>query len=252
MQLNNVDQQLDTIKQHVALPNKVACLTFDDGPSIYTEDLLNILKERNIPAIFFVVGINVIKVPNAYDIIKRIHAENHHIGLHSMTHDREKLYHRADSPQFFVDEMRYLENLLGYILDGYHTKLCRAPYGSFEFTKGHWKSVKKAKLYSLDWNIDSSDWEIQSADEIFERVVMEAEKAQFPHTIVLLFHEHARRTLEVIPRVINYFQDKGYTFVSYAEGDRIAIQQNSPPPWYDTPVSYLRKMKKICKKLLLW
>ena len=206
------------IHQHKPNPIKTVYLTFDDGPSIYTEDLLDILKERNLPAIFFIMGESIDVTPNSHDIIKRIFAENHHLGLHSMTHQQEKLYSRDNSPQLFVDEMLELRNLLGEILGGYETNLCRAPFGVWLFNKKHWKAVKKAGLHCLEWNINSRDWELQSADEIFEQIVKEAEDLKFPNKVVILFHENDR-TVEVLPKAIDYFQEKGYNFVPYLEGN---------------------------------
>ena len=210
---------LMTIYHHISNPTKIVYLTFDDGPSIYTEDLLDILKERNIPAIFFILGKSIEITPNSHDIIKRIYAENHHLGLHSMTHQQEKLYSLDNSPQIFVEEMMELKHLLGKILGGYETNLCRAPFGLWMFNKGHWKATKKAGLNFLDWNIDSKDWELQNAGEIFEKIVKDAEKLQFPNTIVILFHEN-NRTVEVLPQTIDYFQEKGYIFVPYFDAEK--------------------------------
>ena len=227
---------------------KIAYLTFDDGPSVYTEDLLNILKERNIPAIFFVVGRHIEEIPNSHDILKRVLAESHHIGLHSMSHDHEKLYSRPDSPNIFVEEIQELQKQLGEILNGYKTFHFRAPYGPNQFTQGHWEATQKAKYYSFKWNIDTRDWELQNSDEIFEHVVNSAENLQFPETVVIVFHEY-ERTVKVLPAVIDYFHDKGYTFVPYKEGEQITINQHKPPTWLKAKANAVKaKLKKIVKK----
>ena len=225
--------------------NKIAYLTFDDGPSEYTEDLLDILKERNVPAIFFVVGRHIEEIGNSHDILKRVYAENHHIGLHSITHNRENLYSKTNSPKIFINEMKELQNQLDKILNGYKTALLRAPFGSHKFSKQHWKALKKAKFYHLDWNIESRDWELQSADEIYEQVVNSVESMQFPQTLVLVFHEY-QRTVDILPSVIDYFHENGYTFVPYVAGEKIDVGQKEPPSWIRSKAySVKKKIQRI-------
>ena len=68
---------------------KTVCFTFDDGPSERTEEILDILSKENIKATFFVIGPSDIKTDER---IFRIHSEGHSIGLHTMSHDYEKIY----------------------------------------------------------------------------------------------------------------------------------------------------------------
>src|SRR5580765_718578 len=100
--------------------DKKAYLTFDDGPnSNYTPKILDILKENNIKATFFVCGKNVKKNP---EILKRIADEGHLIGNHSYSHSLLK------SIIFFSPEVEKTNNMVKEIV-GKTPKFYRAPYG---------------------------------------------------------------------------------------------------------------------------
>ena len=216
-----VDGQVDEFIANNPLPPKIAYLTFDDGPSIYSSELLDVLKEYEVPAIFFVTGDSFENIPYARESLTRMIEEGHYVGLHSMSHDRNKLYMRPDSPQLFVQEMLELKELISEMTGGYVTNLCRAPYGAqLYFKKGHWKAVEEAGLYCLDWNVDSRDWANKSVETILNQVQQELKGEDLPDTIVLLFHEHPT-TVQALSKVIEYVRDLDYTFVPYVEGEVI-------------------------------
>ncbi|EEL13908.1 Polysaccharide deacetylase [Bacillus cereus 95/8201] len=85
-------------KQYNGQSRKIAYLTFDDGPGVYTSQLLDILKKNQVKATFFLLGTNAHKYP---DDVKREKSEGHYIGMHGMTHDYRQLYKEGK----FVQEM---------------------------------------------------------------------------------------------------------------------------------------------------
>ena len=218
-----VDEEVEEFREYETRPEKTVYLTFDDGPSVYTTKLLEILKEYDVPAIFFITGESMEIVPNSNELINDILNENHHIGLHSMSHDRDRLYYRGNSAEIFVEEMLELQKLIFEITDGYETNLCRAPFGAGgHFSQRHWETVENAGLYCIDWHVDSLDWAKRSSGEIYNQVMSEYLKVEDKNQLVLLFHEK-KLTLEVLPAIINFFREKGYTFVPYLEGEVIQV-----------------------------
>ena len=196
---------------------KVAYITFDDGPSIYTEKLLDVLNAYEVPGIFFVLGSHFDQIPNADDVLNRIIDDGHYIALHTMTHSKNALYWSEKSPTTFTKEMFELKSEIE-ARTGHVTNLCRAPYGKKgHFKAAHYKAVRDAGLYCIDWHIDSKDWAKRNAEEIYDQVVVELARYKDNSEIVLLFHEY-QRTVDAMPRIIELLQDLGYTFEPYVEG----------------------------------
>jgi len=196
---------------------KIAYLTFDDGPTIYTERILDILNEHEISGIFFVLGSQIKDLPRSNEILSRVKSEGHFIALHTMTHDKFVLYQSEKSPSIFTAEMLELRSELFNML-GHSTKLCRAPYGK----KGHFKiahhqAVKNAGLYCVDWHIDSRDWASSNKNEIVKEVATQLALIDDEKDLVLLFHELSR-TADALPEVIRLLKEADYTFVPYVEG----------------------------------
>ena len=209
---------LEFVKEFESTNQKVAYLTFDDGPSIYTHDLLDVLNQHEVPGIFFVLGKQIEYVPNSDEILKRMLDEGHHIALHTMTHDKFALYHSEKSPNVFKNEMLELKEEIRQ-RTGHVTNLCRAPFGKENhFKLAHHKVVEDTGLYCIDWHVDSKDWEKTSADQIYNEVQHQLKEVRKDQSeIVLLFHEY-ERTVEVMPRIIALLRKEGYRFEAYVEG----------------------------------
>ena len=111
------------------LLQKIAYLTFDDGPNKYTTQILNILKEKNGKATFFVIGG---KVPHYKQTMQRLIKEGHYIGLHSMSHDVKRLY--TGDPSALITEMEQTQNIVQQVTK-LNTHLVRVPYGSMPYLK---------------------------------------------------------------------------------------------------------------------
>ena len=181
---------------------KIAYLTFDDGPNLNTPQILDVLKEKNVKATFFMLGSSIVAHG---DIAKRISEEDHGLGVHSMTHDFKSVY---ASPESFVDEMNAANDEL-YKATGKKTTVLRAPYGSKPYMKQEFRDLATSWGYRIwDWNVDSSDSikKNTTPDEVYNEVanqIVNKDKA------VILFHDK-EHTLNALPRIIDHLIASGF------------------------------------------
>jgi|GEM_PF-3085794 len=190
----------------------IVYLTFDDGPNHSTTENLRILKEYKVKGTFFFVG-SQINYNQA--LTNQAHDEGHYIGLHSMTHDRSKLY---ASSKAFMGEMQKEADLIKKVT-GHTSVLIRAPYGSSPYVTPAMREALKSKGYKLwDWDVDTVDWSISEAN--YQRIVNnvkngveKARRANDKHIVVLL-HDRAQ-TNKALPAIIEWLQKSGYSIERY-------------------------------------
>lgn len=189
-------------------------LTFDDGPSAVTDDLLDTLATEQIKATFFVIGSTT---EHGIGLYNRIIDDGHALGLHTFSHNTPYIY---ESPEVFMQDFNKLSD---WIFDNTNTSpnIFRFPGGShtIECSDKVMKDIKESILdegYRIyDWDIpanDSSNFTL-SAKDIYENVVRLAEKKN-GQDLVILFHDDALRTTlpTAISDIINYFKSEGYNF----------------------------------------
>jgi len=196
------------------LPQKTILLTFDDGPHPrYTAQVLDILKQHNIQAIFFQVGKNLgtIDAKNEVKLIKtaeidyRILSEGSALGNHSYTHACLPKLNEAG----YTQEIDSTNQILKVVLKG-DPVLFRPPYGaSNDAILTHVQSLKEKTMI---WNIDSLDWADPVPNSVAQRVLDEVAKNGRG---IVLFHDIHKRTLEVLPIVIDSLEKQGYHFASW-------------------------------------
>ena len=136
-------------------PKKVVYLTFDDAPGgDVTVKTLDILKEENVPATFFIIGE---QIKGQEDIILRMKNEGHSIGLHSFTHERSKLYSCTSG---FINEMKQVQKAL-YDVTGENYYILRFPFGTnnstYRLTKEMVNAVHSNNFKIYDWTQDTLD-----------------------------------------------------------------------------------------------
>lgn len=134
--------------QETEVKGKLA-ITFDDGPHpVYTEILLDGLKERGIPATFFVTGAHAEEYPK---LIKRMHEEGHLIGNHTYSH----LEYTTSNHETFKSELLETNAILKEIT-GKEPEFIRPPYGSWE------KSFEKElNMFPVLWTVEAIEMEIR-------------------------------------------------------------------------------------------
>lgn len=196
---------------------KIAYLTFDDGPSKnVTPKILNILKEENVKATFFVLGKKVEEFP---EITKRIYNEGHYIANHGYDHDNSKLYKNSDS---FIEEInktdKAIANALG--ISDYYSHVFRFPNGFMSPTN---KSQKKeaSKLLSemnyayIDWNCLNNDSVKKTSTQ--QLLINLKKSAKNKNTLVILMHDtnDVNDSSKVLRESIQYLKNEGYKFNNF-------------------------------------
>ena len=193
---------------------KIAYLTFDDGPSRdVTPLILDILKEENIHATFFVLGTKVEQNP---DVLRRIYDEGHYIGNHGYSHVYSQIYVSKDT---VLGEYNGCEEIIREALgiQDYSTHLFRFPGGS---SGGPYDAVKKESvtLFTennigiLDWNCLTKDSEGNFPKE--ELIQNFKETSAGKDNLVILMHDASGKILvpEVLKEIIAYLKNEGYVF----------------------------------------
>ena len=185
-------------------------LTFDDGSSYLTNQILDILKEENIKATFFVVSVN--------SITKRAYDEGHAIALHSNTHNYSYIYSSVDN---YFNDLNSISNQV-YNLIGLRSKIIRFPGGSSNNICKNYRSgimteltgevLNRGYIY-FDWNIDSNDAgsDIYNSNNIYYNVV---NNLSHDKTNVVLMHDSAghEATVNALRNIISYGKTYGYSF----------------------------------------
>ncbi|GAB6547137.1 polysaccharide deacetylase family protein [Bacillus cereus] len=202
--------------QEVApLPQKVAYITFDDGPNEHTPEILRILKENDVKATFFIMGKNV---HGKEDILKQMHADGHHIAMHTMSHDNMKLY-KSGNANNFISELEEEQKLLEGIT-GEKPMLVRPPYGSKPgVSQQHQDEMVKRELKMWDWTIDSLDWKYPKNPN---QILTEVQSHISQDKEVVLMHDR-KQTVEVLQQVLQTFKDKGYSFLPYDRSNHFPV-----------------------------
>ena len=174
------------------LPPKTLLLTFDDGPhGRYTDEILEILKRYQAPAVFFQLGQNLGKVDatgkvqpaKGSDVAKRVLAAGHQLANHSFTHGLMSKFELVKVKEEAANTEALLD-AAGRSGDA----LFRFPYGARN--DGALTTIEALKLRSMMWNVDSLDWSDPIPKSIAARVLAELDKQQRG---IVLFHDiHAR------------------------------------------------------------
>lgn len=190
---------------------KVVYLTFDDGPSRHTPEVLEILKRYQCKATFFITGMNEKYRP----YIKTAYDQGHTIGLHTYSHNYSKVY--ASTNAYFKDLDKVGKLAKEYI--GFTPKYIRFPGGgsntiSRKYNKGIMSQLtkqvgKKGYIY-YDWNCENGDgYAHMSQSQMLKRATSSSAKK-----VMILMHDAngKQNTVDILPKVIEHYQKKGYTF----------------------------------------
>ncbi|MGL4335463.1 MAG: polysaccharide deacetylase family protein [Turicibacter sp.] len=192
--------------QPVVSTNKVVYLTFDDGPSDYTKDIVDILNEYNVPATFYFIGKNIYGKESE---VAYVATNGHTVGLHSMSHDRSLIYSEDDT-MAFVNELISVQEYLEPII-GFPTYSTRAPYGTNHMPIETFENAGNSGFKFWDWSIDTNDWR----EETTSKSIMEyLNNYPLENREIVLEHE-LPITLDVLPSIIQFFKDQGYSFKSH-------------------------------------
>jgi len=194
---------------------KIVYLTFDDGPSEITEDILGVLEEYNVKATFFVIG------PDGDEAnyrLLRIALEGHSVGLHSWSHKYAEIYSSLEAWKTDLEMERiWIESVTGQSPD-----IIRLPGGIENVSanpalmKEILAEIEAEGLTLCAWNVDGTDSVNQyiSAYEIVRKVLA---GARGKDTVVVLLHDYDTRTAtaQALPTLIEALRGRGYEFRAF-------------------------------------
>ncbi|MBZ9689248.1 polysaccharide deacetylase [Clostridium estertheticum] len=194
---------------------KIAYLTFDDGPSKNTLDILRILKQYDIKATFFVNG-----HPALSDLYKQISDDGHVLANHTYSHDYKNIYSSADN---FKKDVEKLDTFLTEITGKEPAHILRYPggsnnnisvqYGGMEIMNSIIKEMNASGYKYFDWNVDSSDASTyrQNKDVIVQAVLNQS--SQIKHPIILMHDlDPKTTTVQALPEIIVGLKKQGFIF----------------------------------------
>lgn len=191
------------ISKGASVGKKVA-LTFDDGPDEnFTPQVLDILKQEQVPATFFVIGRSAKYYP---DVLKRIIQEGHVLGNHSWSHP---VLSKLTSSQ--IQQQLGDTNQVIYDITGKKPVLMRPPYGAKNQLVID--EVKKNSMKVILWSVDTRDWDHRTKSEILTVV----RNQTTPGGIILQHssgNEGLKESVAALPQLIKELKSKGYQFVT--------------------------------------
>ena len=183
------------------LGKKRVALSFDDGPSPeLTPKVLDLLKQYNAHATFYIVGSHV---EGNEEIIRQIVAQGHELGNHSYSHP---LLPKKSANEVY-DEVKKTSDLIAKASLGLRPMSLRPPYGGYN------KLVAdQAGIAIVNWSIDSLDWKYRDAAKTIEHV-----KENTHNGGILLMHDIHAESVEALPAVLEYLKSEGYELVTVEE-----------------------------------
>ncbi len=195
---------------------KVCYLTFDDGPSDNSEAILDILKENDIKATFFVVGWCV---DGREDILQRMVDEGHTVGIHTYSHDYEEIY---ESKEAYIDDFERVYNVI-YETVGVKPWLFRYPGGSYNsFNKDVADDIitemNSRGFTYFDWSCATSDATVGAT---YNSCVENFKDTLSSDYETVLMHDSKELTVEYLQEIIDYAKAEGYKFETLDSADPI-------------------------------
>lgn len=179
----------------------IVALSFDDGPGIYTQRVLDTLKKYNAHATFFMLGENAEKYPDA---VKAVRAAGCEIGNHTVSHKDLKKLSASEILKEINDSQNTINNILGVSGEQY---IVRPPYGNINDT------VKETCKHPLIlWSVDTLDWSSKNADKVLAEVKKEVKDGR-----VVLMHDIYQSTAEAVEKVVPWLVEQGYQICSVSE-----------------------------------
>lgn len=182
--------------------NPCVALTFDDGPGPFTPKLLDILRDRNTKATFFLIGG---KLPGDFGVVRRMAADGHEIGNHSVHHFEMTHLSRPSTFMEWYLTSRMLESIIGY-----RPTIARPPYGAANNVTH--EEMARVGMASILWSVDPRDWADKDSELVCNRVVDDAHPGA-----ILLLHDIHPTSVDATPCIIDRLTEQGYQFTTVTE-----------------------------------
>lgn len=184
------------IRSQNRLKNRNIALTFDDGPDpVITPLVLSVLKEKNVPATFFLIGEKAEKYP---DLVRQILAEGHQVGNHSYSHSAWLGFFSTNRLREDLEKCnRVLQDI-----SGNSVTLFRPPFGVTN--PRYSRALASLSLTSVGWSLRSYDTVIGNSAKLLARLVARVRRGQ-----IVLMHDTLPQTAEALPSFLDYCRDRG-------------------------------------------
>jgi polysaccharide deacetylase family sporulation protein PdaB len=191
----------------VRTTEKVIALTFDDGPNpTFTPQILDVLKENQAKATFFVIGARAQKYPK---VVQREAREGHEVANHTNTHPLKQLS-RKDLQREVMDAQHSI-----FAATGIQPQVFRPPGGIYNETVVDVAKEAGCQVVIWSWNQDTKDWSRPGASRIAERVLKNVRNGD-----IVLLHDHGEdrsQTIEALKTILPELKKMGYRFVTVSE-----------------------------------
>ena len=201
-------QQEETIsigkQQSIIDPTKpVVALTFDDGPSCYTEEILETLRRNEVCATFFVLGN---KVEDYQEVLKKSVSYHNELGNHSYNHKWLSRLPINSLKEQIEKTQQVLQETLSY-----QPKYLRPTYGSVND-----RIRKNTELKIVLWTVDTKDWKITNVDRIIEKATTNIKDGD-----IILMHDIFERSSQALEEIIPILKEQGFQFVTISELEEV-------------------------------
>lgn len=202
VKVNSTQSSLPSIKLNdfltYSLPEGYVALTFDDGPSKYTREIVDILKKYQVGGTFFFVGYNVKKYP---DNVRYVYSNGYTIGDHSMTHPLMSKLSYDKQKDELLQSMKVIEDITHHPVDFF-----RPPYEAMNAQTN--KVLHDYHEKMILWNRDTDDWKSRNAVKIVNYI----RDTKASGSIILLHETQA--DIDALPKIIELLQEQKLKVVS--------------------------------------
>ena len=183
-----------------AAGQKLAAITFDDGPGPYTDNLLDELAKRNVPVTFFMQGYRAAQYPA---VVKKAYEAGHQIASH--TYDHPSLTKIGDKA--IQKQVSTTAAILNQAVGGNYSYMVRPPYGSVNA-----RVLKALNVPAVLWSVDTLDWKSLNADAVCQHILNDTKDGS-----IILLHDIHATSIPGALRGIDALRSQGYELVTVSE-----------------------------------
>ena len=200
-------------------------LSFDDGPSEFTQQIIDLLAENDCRATFFMVGTNMDLYP---DLVKAVFDSGNEVGLHTWRHnDLTQMEANA-----VVRNLELCQNIVT-AQTGTTAKWLRPPYG--RVGPSAYGACRALGMYIATWSLDSRDWETQNAEKIYKEVM-----GQLRNGDIILFHDTHAPTVEALRKILPEIKARGFQILTVDQLMSFREKLRSDTHYYHLDLSKLK------------
>ena len=200
-------------------------ISFDDGPSEFTQQVLDVLAENDCHATFFMVGTSMDKMP---EMVKAVYDAGNEVGLHTWRHnDLTQMEANA-----VVRNLELCQNIVT-AQTGTTAKWLRPPYG--RVGPSAYGACRALGMYIATWSLDSRDWETQNAEKIYKEVM-----GQLRNGDIILFHDTHAATVEVLKKILPEIKARGFQILTVDQLMSFREKLRSDTHYYHLDLSKLK------------